>query len=121
MKAWEPRFQHITGEPCEVEACNGTTFRGTKLCVYHHQAEIEKLVAKREKDNERSQYRMNKKNWPKEQMRGLFQNANRVCCVCGKSGLHHVREKPKDRKPLNPNSYWEVLEVVCVDCLKAGR
>lgn len=116
----EPTFQHIKNPLCEIKDCMGAVHRDN-LCIFHLAERSAERQKQRDINTERSAHRRRGKDYPKEQMRGQYQSANRACSVCGKSGLHFVREKGKDRRPIRPNSYWEVLECVCFDCKEAGR
>jgi hypothetical protein len=108
-------------ETCSVEGCNGSSFRNSQWCKFHFNLEMVEKQRVREAAQEETYRQMADKDYAKREMRGRFQGANRICSICGKSGLHVVREKAKDRRPINPNNYWEVLEVICRDCKEAGR
>jgi hypothetical protein len=108
-------------EMCSIENCNGLSFRNSQWCKFHFNVEMQKKIEAREAAQEAAYRRLSHKDYAKREMRGRFQAGNRICSVCGKSGLHVVREKAKDRRPINPNNYWEVLEVICRDCKEAGR
>jgi len=122
QKAEKLQVPDFFGEAiCSIENCNGLSFRNSQWCKFHFQVEMQKKLEAREAAQQAAYKRMSSSDYAKEEMRARFQAGNRICSVCGKSGLHLVREKPKDRRPINPNTYWEVLEVICEDCKKAGR
>jgi hypothetical protein len=117
-----PKRADLVSEPgCVVKNCNASTFRGSDMCKFHFLEVVKQRELQRKKDEEEAHKRMNHKDYWKQFTINQFQGANRICSACGKYGLHVVREKSKDKRPIRPNHYSECLEAICHDCVEAGR